>query len=126
MKGWEIREGKGHMKGVFWQDIPLELCLDCVSLLVAGEESSDLREDYPLKKTLEEWAGWFLNFEVEVMRDNGGTAHHREKTESFFSSRRCDCGGLAGDRWECIATRKLTASEALVLQMPHRRVKDGM
>lgn len=114
---YTVREGTSpSMKGRFWQDLPIELCVDCVNTLITGN-SDQLRRDYPLERVLAEWEGWYVDFRVEAAYDAHGEACYEHVTAKHFSNQRCaECRGLAGDRWDCLATREVSPAEALALQ----------
>lgn len=100
----------------YWQEMDVDLCVDCVQVLVCGEDSGN--DNHPINRVIEEWQGWNVSFKAEVIGQNTitGCDVWEEQKTPHFSHERCDCGGLAGDRWTCVASRKLTPSEAFALQ----------
>jgi hypothetical protein len=100
----------------FWQDMRLELCVDCVNVLITGNSDS-LLPDYPLERVLAEWSGWYVDFHVDAPQDGVFEDGYEHDTAKHFSNQRCaECRGLAGDRWDCLATREVSPAEAFALQ----------
>jgi hypothetical protein len=97
-----------------WQETTLTICYECINYFMA----SDTVEHRRLTALLEEWGGWMVDFpSCEDTHCKSGEQRCSHDDAPYFSSQTCEgCGcNVAGDRWDTLASRKLTPAEVVGL-----------
>jgi hypothetical protein len=97
-----------------WQETCLTICYECINYFMAVDTVEHCR----LSALLEEWGGWHVDFpSCEDTHCKSGEQRCRHEDAPYFSSQTCEgCGcRSAGDRWDTLASRKLTPAEVIGL-----------